>query len=200
MKRKKGFALLELGMVLGALAIAAALAFAVHSWWESHNDAMKEAGRKEVREQVAERDEAQRLKVEAERVRLAKEKSDKEAADAAQLKEKEDAYQRKLAAAKGELDTFMSDVNAGRIVWRQPASTASGSAGGSTAVLPAPATDVGVCAGLLGRGTIPAEALSVVRSWCNEAVRADAIRAKLVLARGELAICTGEAALPKPVR
>lgn len=196
MRRAQGFALAELAIILGILIALGALLATVRSAWEAHNDAMKEAGRAEVRAQVAKRDEAKRIEVEAERARLAKAQADKEAADAAKLKENEDAWRKKLADAKGDLDRFVADVNAGRIVWRQPGATGSGTAAGSAAVLPETQADLGTCAGLVGGGTVPSEALPLLRLACAEFARADRIRLKLSAARGELSICNGEAALP----
>lgn len=195
-RRSRGFSIVELGLILGILIAVGAILAAARSAWESHNEAMRQAGRDEVTKAVATRDEKKRKEVEAERARLAKQKADQEAADAAKLKENEDAWRKKLADAKNDFDQFVADINAGRLVWRNPAGAAGSSPGGSTAVLPQAAADLGACAGLVGGGTIPAEVAPLLQFACSEFARADKIRLKLSAARGELSICNGEAALP----
>ena len=128
--RQRGFGLIELGIALAIVATVTALAFAVRSWVVDYNEGLREEGRKEVREAYQKRDNEQLRAVMAERDRLLKEKEATEARHRAALAQKEADHAKKQAQRDADYDSFLADLAAGRVVFRQPGQAGSCPSGG----------------------------------------------------------------------
>lgn len=119
-RRARGFALLQLGMALAALALIAGIVYGVESYLEGIRTEADKAGYERAMGQVAKRDNKALLDaqarvnvLEAEKRALEQKAADDQAVISAN-------YQKGLKNEKTRTDRFIADVRAGRIVLRDP--------------------------------------------------------------------------------
>lgn len=191
-KPQRGFSLIELAIYAGiAIAVLGAIAGVIQVW-HSYTDGLYTKGyNRGVQETTAafvQRDNKALQDALAEVDRLQKEVAATEKRKADQLATKEAESAQKLAQKDADYDAFIADINAGRVVWRQPGQGAGGCAAqGDQGGAGQAAGDSGAGAGHLGGGAVPAQDSDAV-FLVSEAKRADRIIEKLNLCRGTLAV------------
>lgn len=185
--KQRGYSLIEIAIIVGAVAALLAIIFgglsAYRSAQQSMRDASYRAGYTAAESVYRARDNAELQKVAVELGRLRAEAKAKEDQHRAEIEDKERDYAKRIAEKDADHDRFVADINAGRVVFVDPGSTGTvtASAGGQTS---------GQAAGCPGGGdghdggrVISAEASIFLDS---EAKRADKIIDKLNLCRSVL--------------
>lgn len=171
------------GIVIAVLALLAGLFFGVQREINSAHEEGRALGREETDAAYKERDNHQLLVVSAERERLAHEKADLERQRDADISKAEGLYASKLARQQADFDSFIADINAGRVVWRDPGETRAGAPCGDRSPARALAEGAGGGDGQEQRGAFSRETAQFLST---EAHRADAVLEKLNLCRGVL--------------
>lgn len=182
--RQRGFTWVGLVAILVGLAgLVGSIVLAQHEYRSSIDEARKsglEDGRTKALKEVDERDNAQLKAVMKERDDLVSQIRDLESKRDKAIADKEAQYAKKLAAQQADYDSFIADINAGRVMWRDPGQT------GGCAPVPRDGAPSEVAAGSgggdgqLGGGGLSAEA---ERFLVGEAKRANSVVTKLNLCR-----------------
>jgi hypothetical protein len=185
--RRLGFGLFQ---VIAALLAAAALVLAiaklvsyVGDWIETRDAALVQYGVEKCQSSYKTRDNEQLRRVIAEKEKLVAEKAEREARVARDVNKLEAEYVRRLNEKTRDFDSFVADLNAGRIVYRDPGKAGPEPDIDRDGAKGSVAADTGGGAGQGGRGVLSREAAVFLRS---EAERADKVVEKLNLCRGVL--------------
>jgi len=184
---QRGNAYVVIALVIVALLALAGLVKA----WQGYTDGIEKRGYSrgvdETTAMFQKRDNAALQAALREVEQLRKEKDATEARHASQLTAKENESAQKLAAKDRDYDAFIADVNAGRVLFRQPGEAGGCPADGDPRRTAEAPGDPGAGAGHLGRGVVPPQDPDAV-FLLSEARRADRVLEKLRLCRGVLEV------------
>lgn len=192
---QRGFAWIQAAVIVGVIA---ALIFAVDYGIALIKRQISEADKKgfdrgvqTTQSAYRERDNLQLQRLTVERDRLEREKAALEKDRDEKLAKKEATYASKLAQQQADFDGFITDINAGRVVWRDPGGGGPAAACGGER----PATALAEGPGG-GDGPIGGAGLSTTaeRFLAGEANRANKVVTKLNLCRGVLDVIYGRSA------
>jgi hypothetical protein len=196
-----GFGLIEFAIYAGiAIAVLAALAGAIATWNHYISGVEQKGyarGKAETSAAYTARDNAKLIAVIAERDKLLKEKEAAEKLHSTQLADQEAANAKKLAQGKDDFDRFVADINAGRVMWKQPGEAGGGRSGSDQGRGPTPPGGAGTGPGPDGGGGLLVDIQDQI-FLASEAQRANRALLKLESCRGYISIIRGEAALPTP--
>lgn len=180
---QRGIALIHAAIGVAVLGIIAGVFFVAINYVKGVDKKAYDRGVRETESVYKSRDNQQLRVLEDERSRLLTQVGDLERARDNAIAKKEEEHARKTAQQQAEFDSFIADINAGRVVWRDPGAPGPGAACADRSAAAAPAADPRAGDGSdAGRG-LSAEA---ERFLVSEANRANAIIGKLNLCRGVL--------------
>lgn len=187
MNRQRGNAMVVILLVALAIGALAGLVYAWKAYTEGIEQRGYERGVEKTKADYRERDNVALQAALREVEQLRKEKDATEARHASQLTAKENESAQKLAAKDRDYDAFIADVNAGRVLFRQPGEAGGCPADGDPRRTAEAPGDPGAGAGHLGRGVVPPQDPDAV-FLLSEARRADRVLEKLRLCRGVLEV------------
>lgn len=171
------------GIAVAVLAILAGVFFGAKSYIDGVDKKAFERGEKNAEDAYRKRDNEQLQAVTAELEKALKRNAELEADRNRQLADREMEHARKVAEIEGERDVLHRDIDAGRLVWRDPGQTGACPTLGDQRAGADAAADPRGGDRSIGGGGLSREAENFL---VDEATRANKVTAKLNLCRDTL--------------
>lgn len=179
----RGFAIIHAAIAVAVLGIVAAVFYLAIDYVKGVDKKAHERGVRETESAYRARDNEQLRTVVLERERLRAEVARVEKERDEGIARKEAEHAKRTAKQRAEFDSFIADINAGRVVWRDPGQTGPGAACGDRSAAAETPADPGSGAGPIEGGGLSRETQVFLS---GEAERANYVLEKLNLCRGVL--------------